>query len=62
MNKAIVSARINTKSNFYNLNGKFVEVFEMKGQRVTCIISIDGRELRVDFTLSEISDFSYNIQ
>ena len=58
--KNLVSAKIKTKSNYGNLNGKFYQVTEMVGTRVTCICEIDGRIVHVDFNLSEVLEFNYN--
>ena len=53
-------AKINTKSNFRNLNGTIQNVYEIIGTRVTCLIKIDGRTQQVDFNVSEISEYFYN--
>jgi hypothetical protein len=46
---------INTKSNFRNLNGKVVDVVEMVGNRVTCLIFADEHQkyVKADFSKSE---------
>jgi hypothetical protein len=61
-NNTLVAAKINTKSNYQNLNGTFQQVHQMLGNRVTCLVEIDGKLLQVDFNLSEISEFRYNAQ
>lgn len=58
----LVSAKIETKSNFRNLNGKFYQVIQMVGTRVTCICEIEGKAVNVDFNLSEVVAFNYNNQ
>jgi hypothetical protein len=50
-----VYAKINTKSNFRSLNGIWLEVESMNGKRVTCYFE----DLKVDFSLKEISEFKY---
>jgi ppGpp synthetase/RelA/SpoT-type nucleotidyltranferase len=50
-----IYAKIKTKSNFRSLNGIWLEVESMNGKRVTCYFE----DLKVDFTLSEISEFKY---
>ena len=46
---------INTKSNFRNMNGKVVDVVEMVGNRVTCLIFADDLQkfVKADFVKSE---------
>ena len=58
----IVSAKIETKNNFKNLNGKFYQVKQMVGTRVTCIVELDGKMTTVDFNLYEVKEFNYNNQ
>ena len=58
----LISAKINTKSNFRNLNGTFQQVFQMSEKRVTCKIEINGKMQNVDFHISEILEFRYNSQ
>ena len=45
---------INTKSNFRNLNGTIQNVYEIVGNRVTCLIDLEGRIMQVDFTINEV--------
>ena len=53
-----LTAKINTKSNFRNLNGQFLEVREIKGRRVTCICKNEfGNNIYADFSINEISEF-----
>lgn len=60
--KNLISAKIKTKSNFENLNGKFLQVVQMSGKRVTCLCEIEGRMVNADFDLSEIVEFNFNNQ
>jgi len=55
-----MKAKINTKSNFKNLNGQFLEVKEIAGKRVSCLFFSEefNRVITVDFTLKEILEFS----
>lgn len=47
--------RIDTKSNYRNLNGKVLEVKEEIGTRVSCdIVDECGRTLTADFSRSEV--------
>lgn len=50
-----IYAKINTKSNFRSLNGMWMKVESMNGTRVTCYFN----DLKVDFTIKEISEFLY---
>jgi len=56
-----MKALINTKSNFRNLNNSWQKVCEISGNRVTCIIYDEntGHEIKADFSMSEIKQFSY---
>ena len=62
MNNTLVAAKINTKSNYRNLNGTFQQVIEMVEKRVTCRVQVDGKMQTIDFDLSEITEFRYNSQ
>ena len=55
-----MEAKINTKSNFNGLNGKWFQVQEIVGTRVTCIVpTYDiNKYIDVDFTLKEISEMN----
>ena len=52
-----MKAKINTKSNYRNLNGQWLEVAEIRGTRVSCIVkdeeAKDG-QIICDFTLKEV--------
>jgi hypothetical protein len=56
----MITALINSKSNYRNLNGSWLPVQEMRGLRVTCLGEIDGKQVKIDFTLSEIIGFIYD--
>lgn len=60
--KNLLSAKIFTKSNYQNLNNRWLQVTQMKGKRVTCITEIENRIIQIDFSLSEIVEFNYNNQ
>lgn len=52
-----MKAKVNTKSNFKNLNGQWLEVKEIVGTRVTCIIDFaEYGKQSVDFTLKELTE------
>jgi hypothetical protein len=53
-----MKAEIKTKSNYRNFNGQFLEVKEIAGTRVSCIVDTEefGPQT-VDFTLSEVKSF-----
>ncbi len=54
-------AKINTKSNYRNLNGKWLEVKQFLGTIVACIfMDCDGIERTIDFNISEISSIKEN--
>lgn len=57
-----MKALINTKSNYNNLNGQWLEVKELQGNRVTCIAWSDefNKFINVDFVLTEIKEFNNN--
>jgi hypothetical protein len=58
-----MKALIKTKTNFRNLNGTWLPVHQIVGNRVTCIIEDElayNGELKCDFTMKEISEFRYN--
>jgi hypothetical protein len=60
----LISAQINTKSNYQNLNGTWQQVSSMNGTRVTCLIKckVYGKMVNVDFHISEVTGFRYNAQ
>ncbi len=47
-----IKVKVETKSNFRELNGLWLNVIEMNGTRVSCLV--DG--LTVDFNLVEIKE------
>lgn len=52
---AKLTVKVNTKSNYRNLNGEWLEVYEIIGRRVTC--SIHSYPALMDFTVDEISEW-----
>ena len=52
-----MKAKVNTKSNYRNLNGQWLNVKEIVGTRVTCIVEFEelGKQ-SVDFTLKEVTE------
>ena len=52
-----MKARVHTKSNYRGLNGQLLEVKEIVGTRVTCIVNTqEFGEQQVDFGLKEITE------
>jgi len=52
-----MKAKVNTKSNYRNLNGQWLEVKEIVGTRVTCIVEFaEFGKQSVDFTLKEVTE------
>lgn len=50
-------AKVNTKSNFKNLNGQWLQLKEIVGTRVTCIIPFaEFGTQTIDFNLSEVTE------
>lgn len=58
----LITAQINTKSNFRNLNGQWLQVVQMYKTRITCIAEVDGKMQHCDFFLNEITGFQFNNQ
>lgn len=57
-NQKVVWAKINTKSNYKNLNGELLRVAQICGSRVTCWnVNEMGMTHLIDFTLDEIVTF-----
>ena len=52
-----MKAKVNTKSNYRNLNGQWLEVKEIVGTRVSCIVDTEefGNQT-IDFHLKEITE------
>ena len=52
----ILKAKIQTKSNFRNLNGEVLNVYEIVKNRVTCNMfdPTIGKCIKADFTLNEV--------
>ena len=56
-----MKALIKTKSNYCDFNGQWLEIYEVKGKRVTCFIPkklVVSKTTLVDFTLSEIVEMN----
>jgi hypothetical protein len=54
-----LKAQIKTKSNYKNLNGKFVKVIQFLGTIVYCeYINEDGDVVRCDFSINEITQIT----
>jgi len=51
-----MKAKVNTKSNYRNLNGQWLEVKEIVGTRVTCIVETEVGKQSVDFNLKEVTE------
>ena len=52
-----LKAKVNTKSNYKNLNGQWLEVKEFLGNLVACIIvSENGQSITTDFNIKEIEE------
>ena len=52
-----MKAKVNTKSNYRNLNGQWLEVKEIVGTRVTCIVEFaEFGKQSVDFNLKEVTE------
>jgi len=56
-----MKAKVNTKSNFRNLNGQWLEVKEIVGTRVSCVVETKeyGKQT-VDFNLKEVTEINTN--
>lgn len=56
--------KVNTKSNYKNCNGQWLDVIELTGTRVTCWVEVENeiRLFKVDFHISEIVEFSNNFK
>lgn len=55
-----MKVQVNTKSNYRNLNGQWLNVTEANGTRVSVLVDFDGVPTTVDFTLKEVSAIKYN--
>jgi hypothetical protein len=52
-----LKAKVNTKSNYKNLNGQWLEVKEFLGNLVACIIvDENGQRITADFNIREIEE------
>jgi hypothetical protein len=54
-----MKAKVKTKSNYRNLNGQWLDVKEIVGTRVSCIVNTPdlGRQT-IDFTLKEVIEIN----
>lgn len=54
-----MKAKIQTKSNYRNLNGQWLQVKEIVGTRVTCVVETEehGKQ-NVDFRLNEVTEMN----
>ena len=54
-----MEAKVNTKSNYKNLNNTWLEVKELAGKRVSCLVFSDEfqKNITVDFCLNEVLEF-----
>lgn len=54
-----MKAKIQTKSNYRNLNGQWLQVKEIVGTRVTCVVETEEYGTQnVDFRLSEVTEMN----
>ena len=50
-----MKVKVKTKSNYRNLNDRWLELKEVVGKRVTCIVELEGLgKQTIDFTLNEV--------
>lgn len=56
-----MTIKVQTRSNYRNLNGKLLVVSETTGTRVTCLVfdPETQKPVTVDFKLSEIVEMNY---
>lgn len=54
-----MKAKVNTKNNYRNLNGQWLEVKEVVGTRVSCVVETEeyGKQT-IDFKLSEVTEMN----
>jgi len=57
-----MKAKVNTKSNYKNLNGQWLEVKEIVGTRVSCLSFSEEfqRMITIDFSLNEVTEIKTN--
>ena len=55
-----MKALVNTKSNYGNLNGKWVTIIQFCGTIVYCEAEINGHIKRFDLNLSEVKSITQN--
>jgi hypothetical protein len=54
-------AKIQTKSNYRNLNGQFVKVKQFLGTLVYCETEISNETITFDVSLSEVTEIRENL-
>lgn len=53
-----LQARFETKSNYQNLNGVWLNVAELQGTRITCKVKNEvGQIITTDFNIKEVVEF-----
>ncbi len=53
-----LQARFETKSNYQNLNGVWLNVVELQGTRITCKVKNEvGQIITTDFNIKEVVEF-----
>lgn len=55
-----MKVQVNTKGNYRDLNGKWLNVQDAQGTRVSVVASVDGRDTTIDFQLKEVTAIQYN--
>jgi hypothetical protein len=57
-----MKAKVNTKSNYLNLNGQWLNVKEIAGKRVSCYHWSEDFQIMItiDFTLNEVLEIKAN--
>jgi len=57
-----MEAKFKTKSNYRNLNDKWLPIKEASGTRISCVIKDEetGNDITVDFTLKECIGINHN--
>jgi len=61
MEKVIITAVVETKSNYNNMNGKSVQIIQFIGSHAYCrYVTDDGQIRQSDFHISELKDIRSN--
>lgn len=54
-----MKAKVNTKSNYRKLNGQWLEVKEIVGTRVSCLVETEEHgKVTIDFNLKEVTEIN----